>query len=122
YLKVSDVHTLWYACYGNPKGLPVIFLHGGPGAGCSGSAMRFFDPQHYHIILFDQRGAIRSKPFGEMQENTTADLVNDIEKLRKHLRINQWIIFGGSWGVTLALAYGESYPERCLGFILRGVF
>jgi proline iminopeptidase len=122
YVKVSDLHNIWLAEYGNPAGIPVIVLHGGPGAGCGANDMRFFDPSSYHIILFDQRGAMRSLPFGEIKENTTKDLIDDIEKLRSHLNIDQWLVFGGSWGSALAIAYGEAYPTSCLGFILRGVY
>jgi len=121
YLRVSPIHELWYAEYGNPKGVPIIVLHGGPGAGCSDDDMKFFDPDFWRIILLDQRGAKRSKPFGEIRDNTTQDLINDLEILRKSLNIEKWVILGGSWGSTLALTYGEAYPERTLGFILRGV-
>jgi proline iminopeptidase len=122
FLKVSEIHQLWYAQYGNPQGSPIVVFHGGPGAGCSAIDMRFFDPNYYRIILFDQRGANKSKPCGVTEENTTDDLISDIEKLRELLAIQKWFIFGGSWGSTLAILYGESYPEKCLGFILRGVF
>lgn len=121
YLSVSSIHQLWYAEYGNPKGVPVIVLHGGPGAGCNDD-MKFFDPSFWRIILLDQRGAKRSKPFGELRDNTTLDLINDLEVLRKNLGVDKWLIFGGSWGSTLAIAYGEAYPERALGFILRGIW
>ena len=97
-------------------------LHGGPGAGCSADHRRFFDPEAYRIVLFDQRGAGRSTPPGEIASNTTQLLIGDLERLRELLGIEHWIVFGGSWGSTLALAYGETYPERCLGFILRGIF
>lgn len=122
YLKVSDLHSLWYAQYGNPLGMPIIVFHGGPGFGCSPIDMRYFDPTHYRIVLFDQRGGKRSKPRGETQQNSTPDLIEDIEKLRKHLSIQKWFIFGGSWGSALAILYGEAFPQHCLGFILRGVF
>ncbi len=122
YLKVSDLHSLWYAQYGNPEGVAVVVIHGGPGAGCGPNDMRYFDPKYYRIILVDQRGAKRSKPAAEMQENTTQHLINDLEHLRKHLQIKRWLLFGGSWGSTLSLLYGETYPEYCLGFILRGIF
>lgn len=122
YLKVSLTHRLWHAQYGNPQGVPVIVLHGGPGAGCSNDDMKFFDPTFWRIILVDQRGARRSLPFGELRDNTTQDLIDDLEVLRDSLGVDKWVIFGGSWGSTLALAYGESYPERVLGFILRGIF
>jgi len=107
---------------GNPSGEPVLFLHGGPGAGAAPAHRRFFDPAHYRIIIFDQRGAGRSTPLGEIAGNTTPLLVADIETLRSHLGIERWLIFGGSWGSTLALAYGEAHPQRCTGLILRGIF
>ncbi|KTC68255.1 proline iminopeptidase [Legionella birminghamensis] len=122
YLSVSSLHKLWYAEYGNPKGRPVVVLHGGPGAGCGDNDMRFFDPAYWRIILLDQRGAKRSQPFGEMRENTTQDLIADLERLREHLQIKQWLVFGGSWGSALALAYGEAHPDKVTGFILRGIF
>lgn len=121
YLQVSKLHSLWYAQYGNPEGVPVITIHGGPGFGCA-QEMRFFDLKFYRVILLDQRGAKRSKPFGELTENTTQDLIADLEKLREHLKIDKWLIFGGSWGTTLSIAYGEAHPAKCLGFILRAVF
>jgi proline iminopeptidase len=111
----------WEAC-GNPAGLPVLFLHGGPGGGCSIEHRRFFDPDVFRVVLFDQRGAGNSTPLGEVQDNTTAHLVADIETLREYLGIGRWLVFGGSWGSTLALAYGQAHPERCLGFVLRGIF
>jgi len=122
YLKVSEIHRLWYAQYGNPQGVPIVIFHGGPGFGCSPIDMRYFDPDYYHIILFDQRGGKKSIPCGETRENTTEDLIDDAERLRQHLSIQKWFIFGGSWGSALAILYGESYPENCLGFILRGIF
>lgn len=121
-LKVDDTHTLYWEESGNPQGQPVLFLHGGPGAGTSPNHRRFFDPAHYRIVLFDQRGAGKSLPLGEFRDNTTPLLVCDIEKIRVMLGIEQWLVFGGSWGSTLALAYGEAHPERCLGFVLRGIF
>jgi len=121
-LAVDELHTLYWEECGNPDGQPVLFLHGGPGAGTSPSHRRFFDPAHYRIVLFDQRGAGKSTPLGEYRNNTTALLIEDIEKIRVMLGIQQWLVFGGSWGSTLALAYGEAHPERCLGFILRGIF
>ena len=121
-LPVDDVHTLYWEECGNPIGLPVLFLHGGPGAGLSPKHRQFFDPAHYRIVLFDQRGAGQSTPLGEYRNNTTQLLIEDIEKLRNLLGIAQWLIFGGSWGSTLALAYGEAHPGRCTGFILRGIF
>lgn len=122
YLQVSDLHSLWFAQYGNPQGVPIIILHGGPGFGCSLIDMRYCDPSYYRIILLDQRGAKRSKPIGETQQNTASYLIDDLESLRKHLNIQQWFLFGGSWGSLLAILYGEAYPEHCLGFILRGIF
>jgi proline iminopeptidase len=107
---------------GNPEGAPVVFLHGGPGAGAAPAHRRFFDPAHYRIVVFDQRGAGRSRPLGELRENTTGLLVEDLERLRSHLNITRWFVFGGSWGSTLALAYAQQHPERCAGLILRGIF
>jgi len=121
-LVVDDIHTIYWEEVGNPDGVPVIFLHGGPGAGLSPQHRRFFDPAAYRIILFDQRGAGKSTPLGEWRNNTTDLLVQDIETLRRQFGIEQWLVFGGSWGSTLALAYGQSHPERCLGFVLRGIF
>ncbi|MGV7211092.1 prolyl aminopeptidase [Oxalobacteraceae bacterium A2-2] len=121
-LPVDEIHTLYWEEVGNPDGVPVIFLHGGPGAGLSPRHRRFFDPRHYRVILFDQRGAGKSTPLGETRANTTQLLVQDIERLRVLFGIEQWLVFGGSWGSTLALAYGQAHPERCLGFVLRGVF
>ena len=122
YLKVSELHELYWEEVGNPNGVPVVFLHGGPGAGFAPIHRRFFDPVFYRIILFDQRGAGKSQPTAECRENTTDDLVNDLEILRVFLQVDKWLIFGGSWGSTLALAYGEAHPDRCSGFILRGIF
>lgn len=121
-LTLDNIHTMYWEVSGNPAGIPVVFLHGGPGAGASPAHRRFFDPASYRIVVYDQRGAGRSLPLGEIQENTTLHLINDLELLRQHLRIDRWLVFGGSWGSTLALAYGEAHPERCLGFILRGIF
>lgn len=121
-LDVGPPHRLYWEQSGNPKGVPVVFLHGGPGAGTAPAYRRFFDPERYRIILFDQRGAGRSTPEANLTDNTTAHLVADIEALREHLGIERWLVFGGSWGSTLALAYGEAHPARCIGFILRGVF
>ena len=121
-LEVDALHTIYWEEAGNPAGVPVLFLHGGPGAGLSPQHRRFFDPAHYRIILFDQRGAGKSTPLGEWRNNTTQLLVADIEMLRVQFDIDQWLVFGGSWGSTLALAYGQSHPERCLGFVLRGIF
>jgi proline iminopeptidase len=121
-LAVDSRHTLYWEQSGNPRGVPVLFLHGGPGAGASPTHRRFFDPLFYRIIIFDQRGAGRSTPLGETVDNTTPHLVADIEAVRERLGISRWLVFGGSWGSTLALAYGVAHPERCLGFVLRGVF
>ncbi|WP_317204431.1 prolyl aminopeptidase [Janthinobacterium sp.] len=121
-LAVDALHTLYWEECGNPDGVPVLFLHGGPGAGVSPQHRRFFDPQHYRVILFDQRGAGRSTPLGECRANTTPLLVEDIERLRALFGVQKWLVFGGSWGSTLALAYGQAHPEACLGFILRGIF
>ncbi|KAG0560264.1 hypothetical protein M758_10G161900 [Ceratodon purpureus] len=122
FLPVSDIHTLYWEESGNPKGQPIVFLHGGPGAGTSAECRQIFDPDYYRIILFDQRGAGKSTPHACLDENTTWDLVNDIEKLREHLKIEKWQVFGGSWGSTLALVYTQSHPERVIGIILRGIF
>jgi proline iminopeptidase len=122
YLEVSAEHHLWYAEYGNRHGVPVIFIHGGPGGGTGANDMRFLDPAFYRIILLDQRGAGRSRPSAEVKNNTTEYLVSDLENLRNHLSIEQWLLFGGSWGSALALIYGETHPDRVLGFILRGIF
>ncbi|HEX7634151.1 MAG TPA: prolyl aminopeptidase [Noviherbaspirillum sp.] len=121
-LAVDDIHTLYWEECGNPHGEPVLFLHGGPGGGTSPRHRRFFDPAHYRIVLFDQRGAGKSTPLGEYRNNTTQLLIADIERIRTMLGIGQWLVFGGSWGSTLALAYGQAHPERCLGFVLRGIF
>jgi proline iminopeptidase len=121
-LRVSELHDLYYEEVGNPDGKPVVFLHGGPGGGVEPLYRRFFDPQRYRVVLFDQRGAGRSTPHASLEQNTTQDLVEDIEKLRRELDIERWQVFGGSWGSTLALAYAEAYPERCREIVLRGVF
>ena len=121
-LKVSDLHTIHYEESGNPQGKPVIFLHGGPGGGITPMYRQYFDPQRWRIVIFDQRGCGQSTPYAELQENTTWDLVEDIEKLRQHLKIDRWVVFGGSWGSTLALAYSQTHPDRCKGLILRGIF
>jgi proline iminopeptidase len=121
-LAVDDLHTLYWEECGNPEGVPVLFLHGGPGGGLSPKHRRFFDPAYYRIVLFDQRGAGKSTPLGEFRNNTTQLLVADIERIRAMLEIDRWLVFGGSWGSTLALAYGETHPDRCLGFVLRGIF
>mgnify|MGYP002777036982 CR=1 FL=1 len=122
YLQVSDLHTIYYEEAGNPLGLPVIFLHGGPGGGIDAIYRQYFDAQKWRIVIFDQRGCGKSTPYAELIENTTWDLVNDIEKIRNHLGIEKWVVFGGSWGSTLALAYSQTYPDSCLGLILRGIF
>jgi proline iminopeptidase len=122
YLKVSDIHEIYYELCGNPKGTPVFVLHGGPGASCSPYQRRFFDPAKFLIVLHDQRGCGKSKPFGEVKENTTQALVADIERLRKHLELGKIILFGGSWGTTLGIAYGETYPESVCAMVLRGLF
>ena len=121
-LPVGSGHSLYWEQSGNPNGEPVIFLHGGPGAGTTPNHRRFFDPVHYRIILFDQRGAGRSTPYANITDNTTNHLIADIEMLRGMLGVEKWLVFGGSWGATLALVYAERYPEHCLGMILRGVF
>ncbi len=121
-LTLDSLHTMYWEESGNPSGIPVVFLHGGPGAGSTAAHRRFFDPTSYRIVIYDQRGAGRSTPLGEIRDNTTPHLIHDLESLRQHLGIDQWLVFGGSWGSTLALAYGEAHPERCLGFILRGIF
>jgi len=121
-LAVDDLHTLHIEECGNPHGLPVLFLHGGPGAGVSTYHRRFFDPARYRIVLFDQRGAGKSTPHAELRDNTTQHLVADIEKIRVHCGIERWVVFGGSWGSTLALAYAQAHPERVLGLVLRGIF
>jgi len=121
-LQVDEMHALYWEESGNPEGLPVLFLHGGPGGGTAPRHRCFFHPAHYRIVLFDQRGAGKSTPLGEYRNNTTPLLIEDIERLRIMLGIEQWLVFGGSWGSTLALAYGQAHPERCSGFILRGIF
>jgi proline iminopeptidase len=121
-LAVDARHTLHVEQCGNPQGLPVVFLHGGPGAGCAPYHRRFFDPARYRIVLFDQRGAGRSTPHADLIDNTTAHLVADIEAIREQLGIERWVVFGGSWGSTLALAYAQAHPERALGLVLRGIF
>ena len=122
YLEVSPLHQLYIEQCGNEQGIPVVFLHGGPGSGCREQHRCYFDPSIYHIILFDQRGCGRSKPQGELNENNTSALVEDIETIRNHLGINQWLVFGGSWGATLGLVYAVQYPKQVLGMILRGIF
>ncbi|MAC37929.1 MAG: prolyl aminopeptidase [Oceanicaulis sp.] len=121
-LPVSGGHELHVEECGRPDGLPVITLHGGPGGGVSPALRRFFDPRRYRIILFDQRGCGRSTPHGGLENNTTADLIDDIERIRERMGVDKWLVFGGSWGATLAIAYARQHPDRCLGLILRGVF
>ena len=121
-LAVDSLHTLYWEQVGRHDGLPVLFLHGGPGDGCSPRARQLFDPQVWNAVLFDQRGSGRSTPLGELTDNSTAQLVADIERLRQHLGIDRWLVFGGSWGSTLALAYAQAHPQRVNGLILRGIF
>ncbi len=121
-LKVSDLHELHYELIGNPKGKPVVYLHGGPGSGLSENSRRYFDPQKYHLIMFDQRGCGKSTPHNELRENTTQLLIADIEKLREHLGIQKWLVYGGSWGSTLALAYAQSFPQRVTEMVMYGIF
>ena len=122
YLNVSKIHTLYVEEAGNPNGKPVIFLHGGPGGGIEQIYRQFFNPKEWRIILFDQRGCGKSIPHSEIKENTTWDLVDDIEKIRKYLNIDKWVVFGGSWGSTLALSYSITHPNSCKALILRGIF
>ncbi len=122
FIKVSELHTVYYEQCGNPNGKPVVFLHGGPGGGIIPNYRRYFNPKKWRIILLDQRGCGQSTPFAELQENTTWDLVSDIEKIRNELGINQWAVFGGSWGSTLGLAYSITHPEKCTELFLRGIF
>jgi proline iminopeptidase len=122
YLPLSTSHVMYWEQAGNPRGRPVLFLHGGPGAGAGAVHRRFFDPGFWRIVIFDQRGAGRSRPLGSLEENTTPNLVADIEVLRRHLGIERWLLFGGSWGSTLALAYAQAHAERVSGCVLRGVF
>lgn len=121
-LTVDALHSLYLEECGNPNGQPVLFVHGGPGGGSSESARRFFDPEKYRIILFDQRGSGRSTPHAELRDNTTALLLADMETIRQHLEIDSWLLFGGSWGSTLSLLYAQAHPERVNGLILRGIF
>ena len=122
YLNVSKLHTIFVEESGNKEGIPVIFLHGGPGGGIEPIYRQYFNPKKWRIIIFDQRGCGKSIPHAELKENTTWDLVNDIEMIRKYLKINKWVIFGGSWGSTLSLAYSITHPKRCMSLILRGIF
>ncbi|MGB2352984.1 MAG: prolyl aminopeptidase, partial [Candidatus Poseidoniaceae archaeon] len=121
-LSVSERHTIAWECAGNPEGIPVIVIHGGPGGGSQPSYRQYFDPQKWNIIQFDQRGCGKSTPYADLEDNTTMHLVSDIEALRKHFDIETWHVFGGSWGSTLSLIYGISHPERVRSFILRGIF
>jgi proline iminopeptidase len=122
HLAVGDGHEIYWEECGNPSGKPAVFLHGGPGAGCDTRARRFFDPARYRIVLFDQRGCGRSRPHAALEHNTTWHLVADIERLREMLGIERWLVFGGSWGSTLALVYAEMHPERVAQLVLRGIF
>ena len=122
FLKVSDLHEIYYEVSGDPRGMPAIVCHGGPGGGSTPSMRRYFDPKAYRIIVFDQRGCGRSTPRAELRENTTWDLVEDMERLRRHLGVERWLVFGGSWGSTLALAYAQTHPERVTHLVLRGIF
>ncbi len=121
-LELDGRHDMYWEVCGTPEGRPVVFLHGGPGAGASPDHRRFFDPAHYRIVVFDQRGAGRSTPLGELADNSTPHLIADLERLRLHLDIERWMVFGGSWGSTLALAYAEAHPERVTALVLRGIF
>jgi proline iminopeptidase len=121
-IPLDAVHVMHWETCGNPKGIPLVFLHGGPGGGCLPHHRRFYDPAFWNIVLYDQRGAGRSTPTAELAGNTTQDLVADLERLREELGIERWLVFGGSWGSTLALAYAEAHPERVLGLVLRGIF
>ncbi|MDO6562758.1 prolyl aminopeptidase [Amphritea sp. 1_MG-2023] len=122
HLAVDDRHTLYIEESGNAQGIPVLFIHGGPGGGTSPTHRKFFDPEKYRIILFDQRGCGLSTPHAELADNNTQNLINDIEQIRNYLNVDQWLLFGGSWGSTLSLLYAESFPERVCGMILRGIF
>jgi len=121
-LRLDALHSMYWEESGRADGIPVVFLHGGPGAGSTPKHRRFFDPAAYRIIVYDQRGAGRSTPLGELRENTTLHLIEDLEVLRRHLGVERWIVFGGSWGSTLAIAYAEAHPRQCLALILRGIF
>lgn len=121
-MPLDDLHTMYWEECGNPDGIPVVYVHGGPGGGSSPEKRQWFDPESYRIILFDQRGAFRSTPLAEVRANTTQLLVEDMEALRRMLGVDKWLLAAGSWGTTLSLAYGQAYPDACLGFILRGIF
>ena len=121
-LELDSLHRMYWEECGNPRGIPVVFLHGGPGAGAAPAHRRFFDPSHYRAVIYDQRGAGRSRPLGELARNTTPLLVEDLERLRRHLGIERWLVFGGSWGSTLAIAYATAHPDRCAALVLRGIF
>jgi proline iminopeptidase len=121
-LQLDGLHQMYWEQSGTPDGIPALFVHGGPGAGTSPNHRRLFDAEAYRIVLFDQRGAGKSTPLGETRDNTTAHLIADMERLREHLGIDKWLLLGGSWGSTLALAYAQAHPDRCLGLILRGIF
>ncbi|ABK90583.1 prolyl aminopeptidase [Francisella tularensis subsp. novicida] len=122
FLKVSDIHTIYFEECGNPNGKPALFIHGGPGGGIQPSYRQYFNPDKYRVILVDQRGCGKSTPFAELRENTTQDLIEDFEKIRKKLNIDKWMLFGGSWGSTLGLAYAQAYPEVVTELVLRGIF
>src|SRR5688572_25408553 len=121
-LRVTGPHELYFEESGNPQGKPVVFLHGGPGGGTEPKMRRYFDPARYRIVLLDQRGCGKSTPFASLEENTTWHLVDDVEALRQHLGVERWLVFGGSWGSTLALAYAQTHPERVTELVLRGIF
>lgn len=122
HLEVDEIHTLYVEECGNPAGIPIVFLHGGPGAGCAAYHRQYFDPEVYRVVLFDQRGSGKSTPHASLENNTSQHLVADIEFIREHLKIEKWVVFGGSWGSTLGLLYAETHPERVSGLILRGIF
>src|SRR6185437_13018336 len=122
HLRVSDVHEIYYEESGNPRGKPAVFIHGGPGGGTDPKMRSFFNPKRYRIVLFDQRGCGKSRPHASLVDNTTWHLVEDMERLREHLGIERWLVFGGSWGSTLALAYAETHPDRVTELVLRGIF
>ena len=119
---MSKLHTIYFSTYGNKSGKPVLVVHGGPGAGTTPKMSRFFDPRAYYIILVDQRGCGKSKPFGEIKDNTTQDQIKDFEKIRQHLNVDKWQVFGGSWGSTLSLAYAMAHPTRVCELVIRGIF